>query len=273
MKHVADLNIIGGIIYAGSIFFFVKGPDDYLMVPIINSAVSLIVGILAQYIIFRKFRINFKYQGYSSVKQQLKAGWDIFISIAAINAYTTTRVFMIGLFTNNTLTGYYSIAERIANVCQTFPLWSFSQAIFPRLSAIYHRNKKKAYEIMVRIQEITILISLICLPIVFIFSERIIKIVCGGDYATANLSLRLLLIAVFFVSANAFRVQFLLVCGKTEIFSRIHVVMAIIGLPLIVLLTYSYSYIGAAVATVIIEAGIFTVTFFTVRRIKFVKSK
>ncbi len=125
---------------------------------------------------------------------------------------------------------------------------------------------------MKRIQQITIIISLICLPIIFIFAQRIVQVICGGDYAQTILSLRLLLISVFFVSANAFRVQFLLVCGKTDIYSRIHVVMAMIGLPLIFLFAFSFSYVGVAMATIIIEAGIFSITYFTVRRLAFSKN-
>jgi len=269
MKHIADLNIIGGIIFVLSIFFFVRGPQDYLMVPLINSSVFLITGILGQYLVFRRFGITFKFPEYKNVRQQLKAGWDIFISNVAINAYTTTRVFSVGLLTNNTITGFYSIAEKIANFCQTFPLASFSQALFPRLSKIFHKNKNKALKIMQRVQHITINISLICLPIIFIFARLIVRGICGGDYPETVLSLRLLLISVFFVISNAFRVQFLLVCGKTHIYSRIHIIMAMLGLPLIFLLTYSFSYIGTAISTVIIEAGILTITYFTVKRITF----
>jgi O-antigen/teichoic acid export membrane protein len=76
---------------------------------------------------------------------------------------------------------------------------------------------------------------------------------------------------VFFVCSNAFRVQFLLVCGKTQIYSRIHVMMAMIGLPIIFLMISSFSYVGAAIATIAIESGIFTVTYFTVRKLKFSK--
>jgi len=269
MKHIADLNILGGILYGVFIFIFVRESQDYLMVPLINSSVFLITGVLGQYIVFRRFGVTFKLQGYQSIKQQLKAGWDIFISIAAINAYTTTRVFLVGLLTNNTTTGFYSIAERVANLFQTFPLLSFSQAIFPRLSKIFQKNKKKAFRIMRRLQLITIQISLIFLPLAFIFAHIIVKVVCGGDYPETVLSLRLLLISVFFVSANAFRVQFLLVCGKTHIYSRIHVMMAMVGLPLIFLLIYSFSYIGAAISTIAIEAGIFTITYFTIKKLKF----
>jgi PST family polysaccharide transporter len=268
MKHIADLNIIGGIIFVFFIFFFVKGPRDYLMVPLINSSVFLITGIMGQYIVFRRFGVAFKFPGYENVRKQLKAGWDIFISIVAINAYTTTRIFTVGLLTNNTITGFYSIAEKIANFIQTFPLASFSQALFPRLSKIFQKNKTKALKIMQRIQQIAINISLIFLPMLFIFAHLIVRVICGGDYYETVLTLRLLLISVFFICSNAFRVQFLLVCGKTHIYSRIHVIMAIIGLPLIFLLIYAFSYLGAAVATVAIEAGIFAITYITVRRIK-----
>ena len=269
MKYIANLNIIGGIASALSIFIFIRGPQDYLMVPLITSCASLITGLLGQYIVFSKFRVSFEFPGYNNVRQQLEAGWNIFISNVAINAYTTTRVFTVGLLTNNATTGLYSIAERIASLFQTFPLASFSQAIFPRLSKIFHKNKTKAFKIMQRIQQITINISLICLPVIFIFSHLIVRVVCGRDYQNTVLSLRLLLISIFFISANAFRVQFLLVCGKTHIYSRIHVIMAMIGLPLIFLLIYSFSYVGAAIATIAIEAGIFTITYFTVKRLKF----
>ncbi len=269
MKYIANLNIAGEMIYVILIFSLVKGPGDYLMVPIVNSLVLLTIGLSGQYIVFKKFKVSFKFPEYKNIRHQLKAGWNVFISIVAINAYTTTRIFAVGLLTNNITTGFYSIAEKIANVAQTFPLSSFSQAIFPRLSKIFHKNKIKALKIMRQIQRITMNISLICLPIIFIGAPLIVRVVCGGDYPATVLSLRLLLISVFFIAANAFRAQFLLVCGKTEIYSRIHVIMAMVGLPLIILLINSFSYVGAALATVAIEAGIFTITYFTVKKLRF----
>ncbi|MFA5144537.1 MAG: flippase [Candidatus Omnitrophota bacterium] len=271
MNYISNLNSIGGVLIAIFIFSFVKGPQDYLMVPLINSGVLLTTGFLGQYLVLRRFRVSFQLQRYKNFQQQLTAGWDIFISTAAINAYTTTRVFMLGLFTNNSTTGLYSIAEKIANACQTFPLNSFSQAIFPRLSKIFQRNKPKALKIMQHLQQITTIISLICLPLIFIFADGIVKLACGAAYTETVLSLRLLIISVFFITSNAFRVQFLLVCGKTDIFSRIHVSMAMIGIPLIVILINSFSYVGAAAATVVIEAGVFTITYLSVRKLTFSK--
>lgn len=268
MKYIADLNIAGGILTVIFILFFVRGPRDYLMVPLITSCISLITGLWGQYIAFKKLGVLFRFPGYTSLRGQLTAGWDIFISIVAINAYTTTRIFAVGLLTNNTTTGFYSIAEKLAGLCQTFPLASFSQALFPRLSRIFHKNKARAYDFMQRIQLITINISLICLPLIFVFAHPIIRAIFGGDYPKTVLSFRLLLVSVLFISANAFRVQFLLVCGKTQLYSRIHVMMAMVGLPLIFLLIVSFSYVGAAIATIVIEAGIFAVTYATVKRLR-----
>ncbi len=272
MKYIADLNIAGGVLTLVCLLFSVHGPQDYLMVPLIFSSISLITGILGQYIAFKHLGISFRFPGYTSLHQQLTAGWDIFISVVAINAYTTTRIFAVGLLTNNATTGFYSIAEKLAGLCQTFPLASFSQALFPRLSKIYRKSKRRAFDFMNRIQLIVINISLICLPVIFVFAHPIIKLIFGGDYPETVLSFRLLLVSVLFISSNALRVQFLLVCGKTHIYSRIHVIMAMIGLPLIFLLIDSFSYVGAAIATILIEAGIFTVTYVTVNRLRFSRS-
>jgi O-antigen/teichoic acid export membrane protein len=211
--------------------------------------------------VFKKFKVGFVFPGYRQTWQQLKEGWDIFSSIVAINAYTATRVFAVGLLTNNTLTGYYSIAERIANVIQTFPLISFSQAIYPRLSKIFQKNKKKAFNLMYRIQHVTTIGFTISLPVIFLLSPLLIKVICGIEYKEVILALRLLLLSVFFVGANAYKVQFLLVREREDIYAKIHVAAALVGLPLIFILIYLFSYVGAALATVITEAGIFVVTF------------
>jgi len=269
MKHIAYLNIVGGFFMVLFIFVFVRRIQDYLWVPAITSCVLLITGLWAQRIIFKRFGVSFKLPGYINFRQQLKAGWDIFISNVAINAYTATRIFVVGLLMNTTLTGFYAIAEKLAGAFQTFPLLSLSQAIFPRLSKIFNKNKILALQLMHLIQQVTVAVSSVCLLLIFVFAPFIVKVFCGGNYYLTVLSLRILLIGVFFVSANAFRVQFLLVCGKTDIYSRIHVLMSMIGLPLIFLLVSSFGFTGAAISSMLIEAGIFSLTYFSVHRIKY----
>jgi len=269
MKHIAHLNIIGGFLMLLAIFILVRKAQDYLWIPTITSCGFLVTGVWAQAIVFKKFGVSYKFPGYPHLRQQISAGWDIFISNVAINAYTATRIFVVGLLTDKTITGFYAIAEKIAGAVQTFPLLSFSQAIFPRLSKIFNKDKALAFEIMRQIQLVTTGISFFCLSLAFIFTPEIVRVFCGGDYYSTVLSLRLLFIAVFFVSANAFRVQFLLVCGKTDVYSRIHVFMSMMGLPLIFFLVASLGFTGAAFASIGIEAGIFFITYYSIRNLKF----
>ncbi len=269
MKYTAKLNIIGEFAYAFGIFLFIHSPNDFILVPTITSLSALFTGLLGQYILFARFGLTFQLPKTKDLYEQMQAGWNVFVSVVAINAYTNTRIFAVGLLTNNTLTGFYSIADKIANAVQTFPLYAFSQAIFPRLSNLYPKNKLKAFQIMNQVQLITVMISLIFLPLIFLLAPFIVKLVCGGSYPAAILTLRFLLVSVFFISSNAFRVQFLLVCGKTEIYKRIHITMAAIGLPLLIIFIYNFSYVGAAMATVIIEASVFTMTYFTVKKLDF----
>ncbi|MDE2009271.1 MAG: flippase [Candidatus Omnitrophica bacterium] len=269
MKYIAKLNIIGEFIYAFGVFLYIRRPGDYLLVPALMSMAAIITGLLGQYILFARFNLYFRMPKLKDLRHQLKAGWNIFISVVAINTYTTTRIFAVGLLTNNTLTGFYSVAERIANAVQTFPLNAFSQAIFPRMSKIFHKNKTKAFTIMQHVQLITIIISLIFVPLIFILAPLIVKLVCGGTYPEAILSLRFLLVSVFCIASNAFRVQFLLVCGKTGTYSKIHLTMAAIGLPLIIAFIYAFSYVGAAMASTLIEAGVLTATYIIVKKLPY----
>ena len=260
MKYITIINIIGGIIYAFSIFIFVRAPDDYILVPLLNSLFFIITGIFGFYVAFKEFDLEFVFQSYHDIKQELKTGWSIFISIVAINTYTTTRIFAVGLLTNNTITGYYSIAEKITGIVQTFPLTALSQAIFPRLSIIFSKNKRKALGLMHKVQHSTTLVYLLVIPTVFFISPLIVRLVCGSNFPEVTISLRMLLLSVFFISANAFKIQFLLVCGRSDMYSRIHVLAALLGLPLIFVFIYNFSFLGAAAATVTIEAIIFIST-------------
>jgi O-antigen/teichoic acid export membrane protein len=113
---------------------------------------------------------------------------------------------------------------------------------------------------MYKAQKATTIGFLISLPIISLFAPFIVKITCGVAYEAVILTFRLLLLAVFFVGANAFKIQFLLVCGKADIYSKIHVAAAWVGFPLIFILIHVFSYLGAAIATVIIEVAIFILT-------------
>ena len=125
MRYTSILNIIGKIVFTVLIFIFIHDTTDYMLVPLINSLGYILVGILGIYIALTKFNIKITIPSIRDIKYHLREGWYVFISTIAINMYTTTNTFLLGLLTNNTLVGYYSIAEKIilaVNITSIIPL-------------------------------------------------------------------------------------------------------------------------------------------------------
>ncbi len=257
MKFITVLNLLAKIIFTISIFIFVRKQTDYYFVPLLNSLGFITAGILSLWIVFKNFKIKFSIPSIQQIFYQLKEGWYIFISTVAISLYTISRIFLVGVLTDNTITGYYAIAEKLMNIFQTFPLASFLQAIYPRLSKMYKENVIKAFEWMKKLQNITTIIYFFFCIILILFADLIVLVVAGEKYRETILAFRLLIIAVFFINANAFRVQFLLVSERDKLYSKLHIIMGIIGLILIFILTFIFNYIGAAISIIFVESIVF----------------
>ena len=260
MKYITFLNITAKLIFTFAIFVFIHQASDYIYVPLLNLFGYLVAGALALWIVFRGFKVGFKVPSYSSLIHQLKEGWYIFISQVAISGYNSSRLFAVGLFTDNTITGYYAIAEKLMNVVITFPLASLLQSLYPRLTKIYSENKERAIRLMNKFQSITTIAYLIGLPVLYFLAPWVIKIISDEPYPETILSFRLLLLAVFFISANAFRVHFLLISGKDDVYLKIHTIMGIGGLILIFLMTYFFSFVGTCISIIIIELIVLILT-------------
>ena len=78
MKYTAQLNIIGQFVFAFCIFSFIRGPKDYLLVPLITSLVSLMTGLWGQYIILSRFDIPLSITGIPGHTPTTAGGMECF---------------------------------------------------------------------------------------------------------------------------------------------------------------------------------------------------
>jgi PST family polysaccharide transporter len=218
--------------------------------------------------VFKDFGVNFQIPSFEDLKYHLKEGWHVFVSLVFITGYTNSRIFAVGLFSpNNAITGYYAIAEKLMGIVQTFPLVSVIQTLYPRLSKIYAENKLKAKFIVDKLQRYTTIAHLIICITFFLIAPKVVEIVAGNYYVETVLAFRLLLIAVLFINANAFRVNFLLVSGNADIFAKIHLVMGSVGSIMVFLFCYFFSYIGTAISIILIALIVLIQTIIEDKRI------
>jgi len=266
MKYITILNITAKLIFTVAIFVFIHKTSDYIYVPVINSLGYLIGGVIGLWIVFRGFGVKFALPSFENIKYHLKEGWHIFISTVATSLYTISNTFILGLFTNNTIVGYYSAAEKIIKAIQGL-LGPVSQTVYPYVSRL--ANQSEEVTIMF-IKKITILIGSITFILslgIFIFANLIVKILFGNQYIESVIILRILSFLPFIIAlSNIFGIQTMLTFGYKKAFSRILILASIINVILSIILIPLYQANGTAFSVLISEIFVTTSMFIYLQR-------
>ncbi len=271
MKWITILNIVSKTIFTICIFIFIHRVSDYPYVALINSLGYLVAGIISLIIVFKNFKVKFVLPKLENIKYQLKEGWHIFVSNIAISLYTTSNTFILGLFTNNTIVGYYSGAEKIVKAVQGL-INPISQTIYPYLSKLAIESKEKALIFLRKLVKIIGTAFFIVSLLIFILAPFIVKIILGNQYQQSILPLRILSFLPFIIGfSNIFAIQGLYAFRLQWVVSRFIIPIAFFHLILLSILTYLYSLIGVSVAVIITEVliTIFSMKYF----LKFIVKK
>ena len=129
------------------------------MVPLLTSLGYISVGVISLIIIKKQYNLDIIKPKKKDIYRELKEGWEIFVSTLSISLYTISNTFILGIFTNNTVTGYYASAEKLINALNGL-INPISQTIFPHLSRIVNDSKVEA---LIFIKK--------CLSSIFVFSQ------------------------------------------------------------------------------------------------------
>jgi polysaccharide transporter, PST family len=259
MKYITIINVLVKIAFVIPIFLFIKSQSDYVYVPLINSLGFLISGIIAFYFGIRIFRIKLFLPSVQNIAHQFKEGWYIFISTIAVSLYTTSNVFILGLFTNNTIVGYYSAAEKLINAARGL-LSPVSQSIYPHISKLASESKEKA---LVFINKLVILVgsgTFVLSLTIFLLTEPIVNLILGNQYQQSIIILRILAFLPFIVGlSNIFGVQTMLTFNLKKAFSKIIISAGLLNIFLVLILAPLYQHVG--VATAVLTTEIFVMFF------------
>jgi PST family polysaccharide transporter len=192
MKYTTILNVIAKTIFTVSIFILVRHNSQYLLVPLLNSLGFIVAGIIAQYIIFRKFRVKFFIPKFEIVINKLKDSAQFFLSRVSVSIYTTSNAFILGLTTSNEIVGYYTAAEKIysASRCLYQPI---QDALYPYIA------KEKKLSLFKKIFYLVNAFNLIFIIFVYVFSGKITHLLYGSGFEATAEVLRIFSIVLLFV--------------------------------------------------------------------------
>jgi len=275
MKYITSLNITAKLIFTTSIFIFIRKMQDYIYVPLISSLGSIIVGVLSLWIVYKNFKVNFTLPDFKGIKYQLKEGWHIFISTVAISLYTTSNTFILGLFTNNTIVGYYSAAEKIIKASYGL-LTPVSQTAYPYISKLVTESKQKALNFIRKLAKLVGIGTFTLSSFLFIFATPIVNIVLGPQYQQSIVVLRILAFLPFIIGlSNILGIQTMLTFNLKKPFSRILISAGLLNVTLALILSPLYQHIGVSIAVLVTEMFVTLSMFFYLEKkgIKFFRGK
>ncbi|WP_299229528.1 flippase [Sulfurihydrogenibium sp.] len=250
MKYITFLNILAKVIFTVAIFVFVNEASDYMYVPLLNSLGFIIAGILGLWIVLRDFEISFKFVGLKELKRQLKEGWYIFTSEISGDIYGRGTTIILGLVSNNTIVGYYSVAERVMKAV-TGLSQPFAQALYPYIM----RTKFNSFETVFKYSFIG---SLFISIFLYLFSELIMEFfkVHNKD---AFLTLKILSIALFFTFLNVIKQPYIYACKMDKYNLQMYAFTGISFIPVCIYLSLKLSLIGTALSLLYVEIMIFII--------------
>jgi len=256
MKYITILNITARLIFTISIFVFIRKTADYLYVPLINSMGFLVAGGLSLRIVSKDFGIKFISPSFEAIKRQLKEGWHIFISTVTISLYTISNAFILGLFTNNTIVGYYAAAEKIVNAIRGL-LTPVSQTVYPYINKLASESKERALNFIRKLVKIVGSISFIISLFIFIFANFIVNIILGSQYQQSIIVLRILSFLPFIISlTNMFGAQLLLPFNIKKLFTLSIIIPSLLHIALLCPVAYLYKEMGVAILVIFTETMI-----------------
>jgi len=248
MRYITFLNVLAKLIFTIAIFIFVKRSSDYFYVPLLNSLGFIVAGVLALWIVFRDFEVNFKIGGLS-ISYYLKDGWNVFISRIYAALYTNFNILLLGIITNNIIVGYYSAVEKIVSGISSI-YYIINQVIYPYMSRLKKHNLLKFSKKAV----VYYILFFIPLALVIAISSHIIvKFMIGQYIRDVQIIFLILLFSIVTNGIGGLVTQVLIILKKYKEFNQILFATAILNGCISPFAIYILQGIGLAISVILIQ--------------------
>jgi len=253
MKFITYINFSGKLIFTILIFLIIRTQKDFLYFIELNGIFSIGISIGGVLLIIKKFRYRLIFPEWSEIISQLNEGKLIFVSNIGISIYTISNTFLLGLFTNNTIVGYYSAADKLRTAMQAL-LSPLSQSLYPRFAFLFKNSFEHAVLLVKKIYLVISILGILIGALTIIFSKGIVLYILGANYIPAEPIIRIMAFIPLIVGiSNLSGIQVMLNLNEKGNFMRIILVAALVNLILLFILIPMYKAIGAAYSMLITE--------------------
>ena len=265
MKYVTIVNITSKLIFTIAIFIFIHNQTDYIFVPILNGFGFIVGGLYSLWIIKKHFYQKFKFQKLNTLLKYFKDSSQFFLSRVSVSIYTSANAFVLGLFTNNTMVGYYSVAEKLYLAMQSL-YGPVVQTLYPYVA------KERNIKLFKKIFYSAITINAIGVIFLYFFGEYIFTLLFTQKIGIESIKVfHIFLIAdLIVVPSILIGYPFLAALGFAK-YANMSVIYAsmihLLGLGILAF-TKNITIYSVAIMIIVTESAVFGARIFWIRREK-----
>lgn len=231
MKYITYVFVVSKLGSLFLIIFFVKEPNDYILIPIIYGVSSIIAGLGSLVILFKIDRVNFLFPKISDLKILMQRSNTFFISEAAVAVFANSNKVIIGSVLGMNELAYYDLADKIVSVFKHVPLNIVRNSIYPRVVITKNMNIVKNTTLIMGAY------SIIVIVFIMIFASSIVNIIGGIEMSNSSNILKLFSISIFTTHISNYYITIgLWSFGYEKVFKNLMIYSTLVFLALFVLI-------------------------------------
>lgn len=220
MKIITYLNLVSKIAFTAAIFLLVQDKNDYLWVPILTALGNLLTAVMALYLIFIHFKLKLVIVTRIKLYQYLVEGWTVFYAHLFSNLISTNNMVLLGLLTNNTMVGYYAIADKIFSAVNSIssPILS---AVYPFMVKTKQQSLSTFYRFFKWLTAGMLSISLLLVLLLLFYIDPILYYIAGEINDTTKVTLTILSLSLLLTNITPAYIQGLVILDRDSDIIRV----------------------------------------------------
>jgi PST family polysaccharide transporter len=242
MKFIAIIKVSIQLLFAASIFIFIKEETDFLLYVILLVSSKILSGLIGQIILWRKYKMKYHFISYHRFKRTLETNFPIFVNQFFPLLYNNTSTFLLGFFVSNEMVGIYAAIRKIIEISVTM-LKTISNVFYPFLNR-RHDAFKRYEKLLLTVSVMLIILLIVFHPLIFLFLNINWD---GAFWLHTILSVSIL----GYVLYDIYGLNYLIVKTYDKAVMQNTIWMSIIGFCIAFPLIYYFGVIGAALTLLI----------------------
>lgn len=248
LRAFTILNVVFKVLQVILIWGFINGKEDLELACLIFFGANFLLGVAGFILVMKVFHLHLKLPLWTDVKDQLRKGYHMFLSVFFSSVYVNGTGVILGTLTNDEILGHFSAAEKIVRVV-TYFFTPLAQAFLPFISKMFVMNQAMGKMIFFKFLNMIVLMATMATLLVYLTSDWLVHLLSDERFDSSVLLVQILCPIILFGNlGNLLGNNLFIQLGWQKYTVRVMLGMAVFSVVVTYVLAIQYAATGAAIA-------------------------